>query len=91
MEITKAAAVVILQLLEDKDYELLDKMPLSFFGNKGRMWSNTGCLTTLDPIKGECNPRLSSNYCKSSEHFGCPECLATLKQIAEESACPATK
>lgn len=85
MKITKDVAIIILKSYETKEYETINNMGLFFFGNKGRMWNKEGCLTDLDNTKGECNPRLSSNYCRDAQEFGCPKCLEELERIANEA------
>jgi hypothetical protein len=62
--------------------QALHDLDVQVYGNKGRMWTNTACITELDAVKAECNPRLAHNYCES-QHVGCPKCLATLRAIAE--------
>lgn len=59
----------------------LDKLGIKPFGNKGRAQTRTGCIMNLDSIKGECNPRLSFNYCGVGE-IGCPVCLKALRELA---------
>lgn len=78
---TKQQAIVVLNALEAKDFEFLESMGVRVFGNKGRMWSKTACITNLDGVKGQCNPRLSFNSCLV-EDVGCPECLGKLKEMA---------
>ena len=70
------------QIYLDEKVTALKRLKVKTFGNKGRSWSNTGCITNLDHIKGQCNPRLSSNSC-THVNIGCPECLKALKQLAE--------
>jgi len=70
--------------IENKDEQALESMNIQVFGNKGRLWTNTACITNLDNVKEQCNPRLSFNHC-TIENIGCPDCLATLKQIANTS------
>ena len=65
------------------DHDKLTELGIRVFGNKGRMWTDKACITNLDDTKGECNPRLSSNYC-TVQHIGCPKCMETLKQVAGE-------
>ena len=79
---TSLKAKMILSHLERHEYKFLEQMNISVYGNKGRMWSNEACITDLDHLKGECNPRLASNYCTVA-NIGCPKCLETLTKIAE--------
>jgi hypothetical protein len=79
---TKEKAKQVLSAMASKDYDTLRSLTLGVFGNKGRLWTNTACLMTLDSVKGECNPRLSHNYC-DVEQIGCPKCMETLELIAE--------
>lgn len=65
----------------EKMGDALEALGVDSYGNKGRSWSRTGCITGLDHIKGECNPRLAFNSC-SVYHIGCPECLKTLHTLA---------
>jgi len=78
---TKYTAQATLAAIASKDYDALRKLGIRVYGNKGRMWTNTACITNLDPVKGECNPRLASNSC-GVEEIGCPKCLAALTAIA---------
>ena len=77
----QAHAKAILNAIEAKDTDKLNELKVSVYGNKGRMWSNTACITDLDEVKGQCNPRLAFNSC-DVENIGCPECLAKLKELA---------
>jgi hypothetical protein len=70
------------QIYIDEKVDALKRLKVKTFGNKGRSWTNTGCITNLDEIHGECNPRLSSNSC-THVNIGCPVCLDTLKKIAK--------
>lgn len=83
---TKQKAQEVLKALtlegEDKRKALDAISGVGVFGNKGRAWSQTACITNLDTIKGQCNPRLSFNYA-NVEDIGCPECLATLTELAK--------
>ena len=79
----KETAKQALLAIQTGDHDKLTSLGIHVFGNKGRMWSDTACITSLDDIKGECNPRLSSNYC-TVQHIGCPKCMETLKQVAGE-------
>ena len=72
----------ILDAYDANDPASLRDLGVQVYGNKGRMWSNTACITELDDVKMECNPRLAFNYC-TVEHIGCPKCLALLLAIAE--------
>ena len=80
---TKEQALKVLSLIEAGDHEGLSNAGVRVYGNKGRMLTKTACITNLDVLKGQCNPRLSFNYC-TVEEIGCPECLATLKELAKK-------
>ena len=82
--ITRETASKALFAIATRDTDKLQELGIRVYGNKGRSWTNTACITNLDSIKGECNPRLASNWCEL-EHVGCPKCIATLQQIAEGS------
>ena len=77
----KETAQKVLLALLNKDTDTLNALGVTVYGNKGRMWKNEACITSLDDIKGECNPRLASNYC-TVEHIGCPKCIETLLDLA---------
>lgn len=74
-------ARVILLAIALNDTAKLMELGVKVFGNKGRMWSNTACITNLDNVKDQCNPRLSHNHC-TVENVGCPDCIAKLEEIA---------
>ena len=78
---TKNEALSILGAIESKDYSMLESLRVRVYGNKGRSWSGTACITNLDTDKGQCNPRLAFNSCDVRD-IGCPDCLETLKTIA---------
>ena len=80
----KETAQKVLLALLNKDTDTLNALGVTVYGNKGRMWENEACITSLDDIKGECNPRLASNYC-TVEHIGCPQCIETLLDLAAVS------
>jgi hypothetical protein len=77
----KELAKRVLEAVKNNNTDLLSELGVSVYGNKGRFWSTTACITSLDSIKGKCNPRLASNYC-SVDDIGCPDCLETLEQLA---------
>ena len=77
----KETAKKVIIALASKDTDTLNALGVTVYGNKGRMWENEACITSLDDIKGECNPRLASNYC-TVEHIGCPKCIETLLDLA---------
>ena len=79
--VTAGQARAILGAIAIKDTDYLQHLGVKVFGNKGRMWSNTACITNLDSVKDQCNPRLSHNHC-TVENVGCPDCIAKLKEIA---------
>lgn len=62
----------------------LSKMNICVYGNKGRMATNTACITSLDEWKGQCNPRLATNWCQIS-NIGCPHCMALLERMVGEN------
>jgi len=80
----KETAKKVIIALASKDTDTLNALGVTVYGNKGRMWENEACITSLDDIKGECNPRLASNYC-TVEHIGCPQCIETLLDLAAVS------
>lgn len=71
--------------IEKKDFshlcEELRRLNLHVYGNKGRSNNATACITSLDSIKEQCNPRLAFNSC-NVEHIGCPKCMETLEELA---------
>ena len=77
----KELAKRVLEAIKNKNTDLLSELGVSVYGNKGRFWTSTACITSLDKIKGQCNPRLASNYC-GVDSIGCPDCLETLEQLA---------
>ena len=78
----QAKAAFILAAIKRGDIKDLALAKVKVFGNKGRLWSNTACITDLDEVKGECNPRLSSNSC-TVENIGCPKCMEALEKLAQ--------
>ena len=80
-KLTKANAISALSAIASKDYVVLEILGVQAYGNKGRLWTNTACITSLDSIKGECNPRLAFNACGVAD-IGCPKCLAALEALA---------
>ena len=80
----KETAKKVIIALASKDTDTLNALGVTVYGNKGRMWENEACITSLDDIKGECNPRLAFNYC-TVEHIGCPKCIETLLDLAAVS------
>jgi hypothetical protein len=74
-------AKYILTAIDRGDYADLKAARIRVYGNKGRCWSNTACITDLDEVKGQCNPRLASNYC-TVKNIGCVKCLETLSELA---------
>jgi len=77
----KDRAKAILAAINAKDNDKLTDLKVGVYGNKGRTWTNTACITDLDEAKGECNPRLASN-CADVSHIGCEKCLAKLEELA---------
>lgn len=77
----KAKAQFILTAIESGFIGDLESAGIRVYGNKGRMWKGEACITDLDPIKGQCNPRLAFNSC-GLEDIGCPKCMDTLRQLA---------
>lgn len=77
----KEQAKRVLEAVKNNDTGLLSELGVETYGNKGRFWTTTACITNLDSIKGKCNPRLASNYC-GVDDIGCPDCLETLTQLA---------
>ena len=76
-------AKYILKAINRGDYADLKTARIRVYGNKGRLWSNTACITDLDEVKGKCNPRLAFNYC-TVENIGCVKCLETLSELAAQ-------
>ena len=79
--LTKTNAISALAALSSKDYAALTALGVQAYGNKGRLWTTTACITSLDSLKGECNPRLAFNACGVAD-IGCPKCLAALEALA---------
>lgn len=77
----KETAQQVLEAISTSDYDTLNLLNIRVYGNKGRMWSTTACISSLDDVKGHCNPRLAHNYC-TVEDIGCPDCLDKLKELA---------
>jgi len=82
MTIDKNTARTILCAIASNNTETLSDLGIRVYGNKGKRWTNTACITNLDDIKGKCNPRLAFNSCEL-EHIGCTNCIATLKELAK--------
>jgi len=80
--ITPETASKALFAIATRDSAKLHELGITVYGNKGRSWDDTACITNLDHLKGQCNPRLASNWC-GLEHIGCPKCLATLQALSE--------
>lgn len=72
----------ILNALKNNNTDKLTSLGVEVYGNKGRCWTKTACITSLDDVKGQCNPRLAFNYCDVS-HIGCPDCLNALEEVAQ--------
>jgi len=77
----KELAKRVLEAVKNNNTDLLSELGVEAYGNKGRFWTTTACITNLDSIKGKCNPRLASNY-SGVDDIGCPKCLETLEQLA---------
>lgn len=81
MKISRAR--LILEAIEAKDAQALTALNVDVYGNKGRMWTGTACITELDGVKGKCTPRLAFNYCEPKHLIpGCKACFAKLAEIA---------
>ena len=77
----KQQAKKVLEAVLQQDYDQLRALKVRVYGNKGRCWSKTACITSLDSCKEQCNPRLAFNYC-TVEEIGCPDCLKALVALA---------
>ena len=77
----KQQAQQILEAISTSDYDTLNFLNIRAYGNSGRLHTRTACITNLDELKGQCNPRLAFNAC-APEDIGCPECLKALEDIA---------
>ena len=77
----KATAQQVLEAISTSDYDTLNLLNIRVYGNSGRQHTRTACITNLDELKGQCNPRLAFNAC-CSEDIGCPDCLDKLKELA---------
>jgi hypothetical protein len=78
---TKTKAKKVLGALVLKDYDQLRELKVRVYGNSGRRFSQTACITSLDGCKDQCNPRLAFNAC-TVEDIGCPKCLTALVDLA---------
>ena len=81
VKMKKQEAQKILRAFVLKDYDQLRALGVRAYGNQGRAWSGTACITNLDDSKGQCNPRLAFNSCDVQD-IGCPECLKALVALA---------
>tara|TARA_R110000772_G_scaffold26173_1_gene67695 strand:- start:746 stop:988 length:243 start_codon:yes stop_codon:yes gene_type:complete len=77
----KQQAIKVLEALLLKDYDQLRALKVRVYGNKGRHFSKTACISSLDSCKEECCPRLAFNSC-TVDDIGCPSCLKTLVALA---------
>ena len=77
----KQQAKKVLEAVLLQDYDQLRALGVRAYGNQGRAWSGTACITNLDDSKGQCNPRLAFNSCDVQD-IGCPDCLKALVAVA---------